>query len=44
MMGQMIIWDEEVKKLRHLGDMSFIHIEKSSRVMSGLVWRETQSW
>lgn len=42
-MGKMIIGDVEVRKLRYLGDMSFMHIEKSFRVMSGLVWeRDTE--
>lgn len=43
-MGKMIIGDVEVRKLRYLGDMSFMHIEKSFRVMSGLVWRGILSW
>ena len=42
-MGKMIIGDVEVRKLRHVGDMSFMHIEKSFRVMSGLVWRGIMS-
>lgn len=36
MMEEMITGDEEVKKLRHLGDMSSICIDKSSRVIAGL--------
>lgn len=32
------ITGNEVKELRHSGDMSSIRKEKSSRVMSGLPW------
>lgn len=43
-MGKMITGDVEVRKLRHLGGMSFMHIEKSFSVMSEFAWRGTLSW
>lgn len=36
MMEEMVTGDEEVKKLRHLGDTSSIHTDRSSRGISGL--------
>lgn len=44
MIEEIIIGDEEVKKLRHLGDVLSICIDKSPKVMSGFAWKETLSW